>query len=61
MYTAARTQTTLTPRSEIVEESDFSDAAYNFAYIRDVQSFGAKCTSQQFFGIKILTQYRHAW
>ena len=50
MYAAARRQRALTLGSEIVEESDFNNAAYNFAYISDVQSLIAKCPSQQFFG-----------
>ena len=34
--------------SEIVQESDFSYTAYNFAYVRDVQSLIVKNTLQQF-------------
>ena len=45
-----RRQNTLTLSSEIVEESDFSDAAYNSEYVSDVQSLITKSTLQQFFG-----------
>ena len=48
-FTAVSSQNTLTLISEIVEESDFSDAAYNSAYVSDVQSLIAKSTLQQFF------------
>ena len=35
--------------SEIVEESDFSDTAYNSEYVSDVQSLIAKSTLQTIF------------
>ena len=34
---------------EIVQKSDFSDAAYNSAYVSDVQNLITKSTLQQFF------------
>ena len=37
-----RSQNTPTLSSEVVEESDFSDMAYNSAYVRDVQSLITK-------------------
>ena len=40
---------------EIVQENDFSDTAYNSAYVSDVNTF------QQFFGYNFLTQDRNAW
>ena len=46
MYSA---KTLLTLSSEIVQESDFSGAAYNSAYVSDVQSLITKRSFQQFF------------
>ena len=45
---AVRRQNTLTLSSKSVEESDFSDTAYNSAYVNDVQSLIAKSTLQHF-------------
>ena len=42
--------TTFKLYSEIVQESDFSDMAYNTAYINDVQNLIAKSIFQHFFG-----------
>ena len=50
MHTAVRRQNALTLISEIVEESDYSDATYNSTYVSDVQSLIAKNTLQQFCG-----------
>ena len=57
--TAVRRQNALTLISEIVEESDFSETACNFAYVSDVKSLIAKSTLQQFFGYNFLTQDRN--
>ena len=48
-YTAVGGQNTLTLNLETVPESDLSDAAYNSAYVSDVQSLIAKSNLQQFF------------
>ena len=48
-YTTVRWQNDLTLISEIVKESDFSDPAYNSAYVGDVESLIAKTTLEQFF------------
>ena len=40
--TAVRKRNALTLIPEIVEESDFSDLAYNSTYVNDVQSLIAK-------------------
>ena len=52
IYTAVRRQNTLTLGSYIVEESDFSDTAYNSTYVSDVQSLIVKSTLQQFCGTR---------
>ena len=46
---AVRRQNTVTLSSEIVQESDFSDAADNSAYVSDVQSLITKSTLQPLF------------
>ena len=56
MYAAVHRQNALTLISEIVEESDFSDAGYNATYVSDVQSLITKSTLQQFFGKNFSTQ-----
>ena len=43
-----RRQNTLTIISEIVEESDFSDTAYNSTYVSGVQSLIAKVICNNF-------------
>ena len=48
-YTDVSRQSALTLTSEIVVESDFSDTAYNSAYVSDVQSLIAKSTLQKCF------------
>ena len=48
-FTAVRRQNALTLISEIVEESDFSDTAYDSTYVSDVHSLITKSTLQQFF------------
>ena len=50
--TAVRRQNTLTVSSYIVVEGDFSDTAYNSAYVSDVQSLIVKSTLQQFCGTR---------
>ena len=48
-YTAVRMQNALTLSSEIVQESDFSDTAYNNStYVSNVQSLIAKSTYNNF-------------
>ena len=42
--TAVGIQNTLTLSLDIVQESDFSDTAYNSAHVSDVQSLIAKST-----------------
>ena len=49
MYTAVRRQNALTLILENVEESDFSDTAYNCAYVSDVRSLIAKVILQQLY------------
>ena len=44
MYTAVRRQNALTLILEIVEENDFSNTAYNSAYISDEQILIPKST-----------------
>ena len=46
-----RRQNALTLSSDIVQESDFSDTAYNSAYVSDLQSLIAK--SNEYFSTKI--------
>ena len=46
-------QNTLTLSSEIIEESDFSDTAYNSTYVSDVQSLIAKKSTSHNFLDKI--------
>ena len=53
MYSAVRRQNTLTLISEIVEKNNFSDTAYNSAYVTDVQSF----TVKQYFATIFRLQY----
>ena len=62
IYTTLK-KNTLTLISEIVLQGcDFSDAAYNFAYVSDVQSLIDKSTLHTFFSLEfLLTQYRNAW
>ena len=52
MYVAVCRQNALTLIyiSEIVQESDFSNTAYNSVYVSDVQSLIAKNTLQQLVG-----------
>ena len=50
MYTAIGRQNAPSPISKIVEESEFSDTAYNSSCVSDVQSLIAKITLQPFFG-----------
>ena len=58
-----RRQNVPTLRSEIVQESDFSDTAYNSGYVSDVHVQGliANSTLSQFLGTNFLTQDRNAW
>ena len=53
MYSAVRRQNTLTLISENVEKNNFSDTAYNSAYVSDVQSFIVK----QYFATIFRLQY----
>ena len=46
-----RRQNALILISEIVEQSDFSDTAYNSTYVGDVQSLIAKSTLQTIFSV----------
>ena len=46
---------------KIIHESDFSDQAYNSAYVSDVQSLIAKSTLQLFYLLGFLTQDRNDW
>ena len=58
LYTTVRRQKTLlTLSSEIVEESDFSDTAYNNStYFGDVRSLIARINMQQFLDIFLDTR-----
>ena len=56
-----RRQNALTLISEIVEESDFSEAACNFAYVSDVQSLITKSTLQQFSDTIFWHKIEIAW
>ena len=49
MYTVVRRQNALTLILENVEESNFSDIAYNSTYVSDVQSLIAKGILQQLY------------
>ena len=49
VLTCADKKNHLTLSKEIVQESNFSDTAYNSAYVSDVQSLIAKSTLQQLF------------
>ena len=49
-------QNALTHISEIADVSNFSDTAYNSAYVCDVQSLIAKCTLKQFSTKIVLTR-----
>ena len=53
VYCRAQTKKTLTLSLEIVGESDFSDMAYNSAYLSDVQSMIAKKVHCNIFSTKI--------
>ena len=48
-YRFRRAQTKRSNFEGIVEESDFSDTAYNSTYVSDVQSLIVKSNLQQFF------------
>ena len=54
LYTAVRRQNTLTLSMEVVEETDFSDTAYNSAYVSDVHSLIAKTTFVTIFLVLIV-------
>ena len=49
IYSAVRTQNTLTPSLKVVQESGFSGTAYNSTHVSGVQSLIAKRTLQTSF------------
>ena len=49
MHAAVLMQNALTLISEIAQESDFSDTAYKFTYVSDVQSLTTKISLQTIF------------
>ena len=60
-YAAVRRQSALTLKSEIVQESHFSETTCNSAYVSDVQSLIAKKYLAAIFRENFLTQDRNSW